>query len=76
MSSTLQRRRVAGSTNNESTSGNGSPGRNEAILNEGGARGEYNEDGHKVAFDPQDINATVEDLKQPRLTLMEEVLLL
>jgi len=34
------------------------------------------ENGHKIAFDPKDIGETEERNKQPRLTLMEEVLLM
>ena len=34
------------------------------------------ENGHKIAFDPRDINESAERSKQPKLTLMEEVLLL
>lgn len=34
------------------------------------------ENGHKVVFDPRDISESHERSKQPRLTLMEEVLLL
>lgn len=34
------------------------------------------ENGHKIAFDPRDISENVERSKQPKLTLMEEVLLL
>ena len=34
------------------------------------------ENGHKIAFDPRDISETEERNKQPKLTLMEEVLLL
>lgn len=34
------------------------------------------ENGHKIAFDPRDMGESVERSKQPRLTLMEEVLLL
>lgn len=34
------------------------------------------EDGHKIAFDPRDISESAERNKQPKLTLMEEVLLL
>lgn len=32
--------------------------------------------GHKIAFDPRDISESAERVKQPKLTLMEEVLLL
>lgn len=34
------------------------------------------ENGHKIAFDPRDISESAERSKQPKLTLMEEVLLM
>jgi golgi phosphoprotein 3 len=34
------------------------------------------ENGHKIAFDPRDISENEERSRQPKLTLMEEVLLL
>jgi golgi phosphoprotein 3 len=34
------------------------------------------ENGHKIAFDPRDISESAERNKQPKLTLMEEILLL
>ena len=37
---------------------------------------ESSENGHKIAFDPRDLSESAERNKQPRLTLMEEVLLL
>ena len=37
---------------------------------------ESGENGHKVAFDPRDISESAERSKQPKLTLMEEILLL
>jgi Golgi phosphoprotein 3 len=37
---------------------------------------ESGEGGHKIAFDPRDISESAERSKQPKLTLMEEVLLL
>ena len=37
---------------------------------------ESSENGHKIAFDPRDISESAERVKQPKLTLMEEVLLL
>jgi golgi phosphoprotein 3 len=37
---------------------------------------ESNENGHKIAFDPRDMSESAERSKQPKLTLMEEVLLL
>lgn len=46
--------------------------------NSGGPETAYDngENGHKIAFDPRDINESAERSKQPKLTLMEEVLLL
>lgn len=37
---------------------------------------ESGENGHKIAFDPRDISESEERNKQPKLTLMEEILLL
>jgi Golgi phosphoprotein 3 len=37
---------------------------------------ESNENGHKIAFDPRDLQSSAERQKQPKLTLMEEVLLM
>lgn len=37
---------------------------------------EAGENGHKIAFDPRDISENAERSKQPKLTLMEEVLLM
>jgi golgi phosphoprotein 3 len=37
---------------------------------------EDSENGHKIAFDPRDISESAERTKQPKLTLMEEVLLM
>lgn len=34
------------------------------------------ENGHKIAFDPRDISESEERSKQPKLTLMEEILLI
>lgn len=34
------------------------------------------ENGHKIAFDPRDISESAERSKQPKLTLMEEILLI
>lgn len=34
------------------------------------------ENGHKIAFDPRDMSESAERNKQPKLTLMEEILLL
>ncbi len=37
---------------------------------------EQGENGHKIAFDPRDMSESAERSKQPKLTLMEEVLML
>ena len=37
---------------------------------------ESGENGHKIAYDPRDISENEEKAKQPKLTLMEEILLL
>lgn len=37
---------------------------------------ENGDNGHKIAFDPRDISENAERSKQPKLTMMEEVLLL
>jgi Golgi phosphoprotein 3 len=37
---------------------------------------ENSENGHKIAYDPRDISESAERNKQPKLTLMEEVLLM
>ncbi|SPQ24679.1 de35396a-ae32-40e1-af5d-cac5fffd0717 [Thermothielavioides terrestris] len=37
---------------------------------------ESGENGHRIAYDPRDISESAERSKQPKLTLMEEVLLL
>jgi Golgi phosphoprotein 3 len=37
---------------------------------------ENSENGHRIAYDPRDISESEERSKQPKLTLMEEILLL
>ena len=37
---------------------------------------ESSSNGHKIAFDPRDISENAERSKQPKLTLMEEILLM
>jgi len=89
MSSGLQRRRVAGGgdgqvspsasrpevSNNNSFSGRSSP----AVpthSTEGINSIESQNSDHRIAFDPRDMEEGEERLKFPKLTLMEEVLLL
>ncbi|ORY58704.1 Golgi phospho protein 3-domain-containing protein [Pseudomassariella vexata] len=81
MSSGLTRRRGGGG-GGASQEGEGSNGmsRNTSTSNvrDNGPETSYEsgENGHKIAFDPRDINETAERNKQPKLTLMEEVILL
>lgn len=68
----LQRRRVAGGTPAAETTESQNSDTNDGNRT---VRNGY-EDGRRVAYDPQDINSTTDELKQPKLTLMEEVLLM
>jgi Golgi phosphoprotein 3 len=63
----LQRRRVGGT----SSEGTNTPSRGSS---EGSRR--YDEGGKRVAYDPEDIDSKEDERQHPRLTLMEEVLLL
>lgn len=82
MSSGLTRRRGAGTGTPNPAEGEGSngPSRNNAPNNfkDSGPETSYEsgENGHKIAFDPRDISESAERSKQPKLTMMEEVLLL
>jgi Golgi phosphoprotein 3 len=86
MSSGLTRRRGGGgggTDNNEDgdTSRVASPApkpQGSSSRDTGGPETSYEagENGHKIAFDPRDISESAERSKQPKLTLMEEVLLL
>ncbi|KAJ0115968.1 hypothetical protein N8I77_003847 [Diaporthe amygdali] len=79
-SSGLTRRRGGGGgVAAEGESSNGGIQRNNSSSNFDSAPEtsyESNENGHKIAFDPRDISESTERSKQPKLTLMEEVLLL
>lgn len=66
----LQRRRVGGGASSEGTN---TPSRGSS---EGSRPGRYDEGGRRVAYDPEDINSSEDERQHPRLTLMEEVLLL
>jgi Golgi phosphoprotein 3 len=82
MSSGLTRRRGAGASatiDPENESSNGPSTRaSPAVAKDSAPETSYesSENGHKIAFDPRDIGESVERSKQPKLTLMEEVLLL
>lgn len=64
----------------ETTSGIGSRTNSSANVRDtsGGPETSYEsgENGHRIAYDPRDISESAERSKQPKLTLMEEVLLL
>ncbi|KAK9356049.1 Golgi phosphoprotein 3-domain-containing protein [Lipomyces doorenjongii] len=89
MSSGLQRRRVTSNNNSSSTNAPGSistPGLSSlSSISPRPASPEpsnyhsesfASENGHRIAFDPRDLQEGDERSKQPRLTLMEEVLLM
>ena len=84
MSSGLTRRRGAGGGGGgqNPTEGEGSNGPNKTNppnnYKDSGPETSYEsgENGHKIAFDPRDISESAERSKQPKLTMMEEVLLL
>ncbi len=83
MSSGLTRRRGAGGGGGAATNdgeGNNGVSRANSVQNvrDSGPETSYenSENGHKIAFDPRDISESAERSKQPKLTLMEEVILL
>ena len=79
MSSGLTRRRGAGGASNDAESSNGvSRSHSSAGARDNGPEtsSENSENGHKIAFDPRDISESAERSKQPKLTLMDEVVLL
>jgi len=82
-SSGLTRRRGAGGGGTDSgdggisSNGNGASSRSARdSTSQPETSYESGENGHKIAFDPRDISESAERSKQPKLTLMEEVLLL
>ncbi|KAH6891017.1 Golgi phosphoprotein 3-domain-containing protein [Thelonectria olida] len=79
MSSGLTRRRGAGGGSGANPSDD-TNGRNATPSNtrDNGPETSYEsgENGQKIAFDPRDISESAERSKQPKLTMMEEVLLL
>jgi golgi phosphoprotein 3 len=75
----LTRRRGGGAVNNAdnedgSRVSSPAPRRNDDRAPE--TSYENSENGHKIAFDPRDISESAERNKQPKLTLMEEVILM
>lgn len=73
MSGVTRRRQVAGSGTNDNGDG---PSRTSTPARANGARDLEQESDHKIAYDPKDLEQGEERAKQPKLTLMEEVLLL
>lgn len=84
MSSGLTRRRGAGNASTDPNDNEG--GTSSRVASPAPKRPEENRNpetayesganGHKIAFDPRDISESAERMKQPKLTLMEEVLLM
>ncbi|KAF3915701.1 hypothetical protein AA313_de0209801 [Arthrobotrys entomopaga] len=79
----LRKRGAGGAAASAAISSNGdnegSSSRTPAVASgEGGSANSYTSEngGHKIAYDPRDISESKERSKQPKLTLMEEVLLL
>ena len=76
----LSRRRVGGggiSTEDDAAAGrSGSPARGASSERQPETSYTSSENGHKIAFDPRDISESRERSKQPKLTLMEETLLM
>ncbi|KAF7159816.1 hypothetical protein CNMCM5623_005205 [Aspergillus felis] len=70
--------RVAGGDDNDDSRVSSPVSRNGSALDHRGPEASFtsSENGHKIAFDPRDLSETEERSKQPKLTLMEEVLLL
>jgi Golgi phosphoprotein 3 len=69
---------AGGDNENGDSSRVASPAPKAATSRDSGPETSYEsgENGHKIAFDPRDISESAERSKQPKLTLMEEVLLL
>ena len=75
----LTRRRGGGRADDNDESRVSSPiSRNGSALDHRGPETSFTsgENGHKIAFDPRDLSETEERSKQPKLTLMEDILLL
>lgn len=80
MSSGLTRRRggaaPGGTASDAEGSSNNTASKKDANHSAPETSYENSENGHKIAFDPRDMSESAERSKQPKLTLMEEVLLL
>lgn len=80
MSTGLTRRRGAGGLSAPEGEASNNPSRTNSSNNVRDSAPETNyesgENGHKIAFDPRDMSESAERSKQPKLTMMEEILLL
>ena len=76
----LTRRRGAGGASTENEDGDRvsspAPNRKNDDMRSPETGYESGANGHKIAFDPRDISENAERSKQPKLTLMEEILLM
>lgn len=70
--------RVAGADEQDDSRVSSPISRNGSAMDNRGPETSFTsaENGHKIAFDPRDISENEERGKQPKLTLMEDVLLL
>ncbi|KAF2664790.1 vacuolar protein sorting-associated protein-like protein 74 [Microthyrium microscopicum] len=80
-SSGLTRRRGAGAGASTTADDDGSRVSSPGLRRDDSTRApetafEDSENGHRIAYDPRDMSESAERLKQPKLTLMEEVLLM
>ena len=70
--------RVAGADEQDDSRVSSPISRNGSAMDNRGPETSFTsaENGHKIAFDPRDISENEERGKQPKLTLMEDILLL
>lgn len=70
--------RAAGADDNDDSRVSSPISRNGSALDHRGPETSFTsgENGHKIVFDPRDLSETEERSKQPKLTLMEDILLL
>lgn len=70
--------RAGGADDNDDSRVSSPISRNGSALDHRGPETSFTsgENGHKIVFDPRDLSETEERSKQPKLTLMEDILLL
>ena len=71
-----RRRGAVGGDNEDDASRNGTPVPKNGPSQAPETSYTGGENGHKIAFDPRDLQDSQERNKQPKLTLMEEILLM